>query len=387
VKQLLYLFKTFILIGSTSFGGYMTLISMMRNKMVTRDKSVDDNLIAEGISLASMLPGPVAVNVVAYTGFHIAGIAGALVSIISVLAPSFILVLGLTLVYIQAGSKIGFESILLGIFPVVAGVIFSTGVSMGRKICTKLPHYGIAVLSFALLFFLKGYWVILLILGLSAVAGVLLFRKEITPAPTSVNKPWKPILLSLGIYVVVLVAIILFSSGSILGKLLEQFSYVSLTLFGGGYVMVPVLKSILVDQLNWFNNQEFIYGISIGQVTPGPILISSVFFGYKMAGIAGALIATIAIFFPSAMLMLILSNIFISLKHNMIVQSALMGLKPAVVGMILYSGFSIFIGQTTGANLFLSVALTAVTFWLVFRFNIATVIVILGGGILGFLIY
>lgn len=387
MKQLLYLFKTFILIGSTSFGGYMTLISMMRNKMVTRDKSVDDNLIAEGISLASMLPGPVAVNVVAYTGFHIAGIAGALVSIISVLAPSFILVLGLTLVYIQAGSKIGFESILLGIFPVVAGVIFSTGVSMGRKICTKLPHYGIAVLSFALLFFLKGYWVILLILGLSAVAGVLLFRKEITPAPTSVNKPWKPILLSLGIYVVVLVAIILFSSGSILGKLLEQFSYVSLTLFGGGYVMVPVLKSILVDQLNWFNNQEFIYGISIGQVTPGPILISSVFFGYKMAGIAGALIATIAIFFPSAMLMLILSNIFISLKHNMIVQSALMGLKPAVVGMILYSGFSIFIGQTTGANLFLSVALTAVTFWLVFRFNIATVIVILGGGILGFLIY
>lgn len=387
VKHLIYLFKTFIVIGSTSFGGYMALIAIMRNRMVIRDKTIDDNLITEGISLASMLPGPVAVNVVAYTGFHIAGITGALVSVISVLIPSFILVLILTLVYFQADGKIQFDSILLGIFPVITGVILSTGISMGKKVCTKLSHYLIAVVSFIILFFFKGYWPILLTLGLSALPGILFFSNEVKPAPVPATRPWKPVLLFLGVYVVFFTVVILFSSGSVLGKLFEQFSYISLTLFGGGYVMIPVLKSILVEQQNWINNQEFIYGISIGQITPGPILISSVFFGYKMAGVAGSLIASIGIFFPSAMLMIIFSNIFISLKHNKIIQSALLGLKPAVAGMILYSGFSIFMEHMTSGNLFLSLALVAAAFWLVFRLNIATAIVIVAGAILGFIIY
>ncbi len=365
----------------------MALIAIMRNRMVIRDKTIDDNLITEGISLASMLPGPVAVNVVAYTGFHIAGITGAFVSVISVLIPSFILVFILTLVYFQAAGKIQFDGILLGIFPVITGVIFSTGISMGKKTCTKPPHYLIAALSLTLLFFFKGYWAILITLGLSALAGIRLFSNEVKPAPTSMNRSWKPVLLSLGVYVVFFTAIILFSSGSVLGKLFEQFSYISLTLFGGGYVMIPILKSILVEQQNWINNQEFIYGISIGQITPGPILISSVFFGYKVAGVAGSLLATIGIFFPSAMLMIMMSNIFISLKNNKIVQSALLGLKPAVTGMILYSGFSIFMEHMTSGNLFLSLALVAAAFWLVFRFNIATAIVIVAGAILGFIIY
>ena len=275
----------------------------------------------------------------------------------------------------------------MGIFPVVAGVILATGLSMGKKICTRLPHFVIAVLAFLLLLFFQSYLIIILILFLSSGAGILLFKTEIDATGMQERRDWKPILLTVGIYVVILISIILLSSGTVLGEIFKQFTYVSLTLFGGGYVMVPVLKNLLVDQLAWFNSQEFIYGISIGQVTPGPILISSVFFGYKMAGIAGSLIATIAIFFPSAMLMIILSNIFISLKHNAVVQSALMGLKPAIVGMILYSGFSILMERTTGANLFLSIALAAVTFWLVFRFNIAIVMVIVAGGILGFLIY
>lgn len=387
MERLIYLFKTFIMIGSTSFGGYMALISIMRNRMVVRDKSIDDNLITEGISLASMLPGPVAVNVVAYAGFHIAGIAGALISVISVLIPAFLMVLLLTLVYIQAGSKIEINSILQGIFPVVAGVIFSTGISMGKKACSRFPHYVIAVLCFALQFILKGYSAILISISISAIAGVVLFRNNIYSNSTSLSISWKSILFSLIVYCVIFIAIILFGSESVLTKLFEQFSYVSLTLFGGGYVMIPVMKSILVDQLNWFSNHEFIYGISIGQVTPGPILISSVFFGYMMAGVMGSLIATFAIFFPSAMLMIITSSIFTSLKYNKFVQSGLMGIKPAITGMILSAGVSIFTEQMKGGNLLISVTLSAITFWLVFRFNVATAVIILCGGILGFLIY
>lgn len=150
--------------------------------------------------------------------------------------------------------------------------------------------------------------------------------------------------------------------------------------------MVPILKSTLVDQLHWVSAEEFIYGISIGQVTPGPILISSAFFGYKMAGVTGAIVATASIFLPSSLLMIILSGIFLSIKQNPIVQSVLVGIRPAVVGMIVYSGFSLF-NLMTDANLFVSITLAAVTFWLVYKYNVNTALLIVAGSILGFLIY
>lgn len=387
LKQLPYLFKTFLLIGSTSFGGYTSLIAMMRNRMVVRDKSIDDQLITEGISLASMLPGPVAVNVVAYTGFHLAGVSGAIISTLAVLLPSFLLVLILTWTYSHLETGTLITSVLMGIFPVVAGVILATGLSMGKKICTKLPTIAIAVFAFLMLLFFQSYAIIILVLFLSASAGILFLKEDIKTIPVVERRNWKPILVTIVIYVVILISIIAVSSGTVLGELFKQFTYVSLTLFGGGYVMVPVLKNLLVEQLAWFNSQEFIYGISIGQVTPGPILISSVFFGYKMAGLLGAVIATIAIFFPSALLMIILSNVFNSVKNNLVIQSALQGLKPAIVGMIVFSALSIFREYTNTSNMVLSLILTGVSFWLVFRYNIANAILIISGGLLGFFIY
>jgi chromate transporter len=364
----------------------MALIAMMRERMVMRDKSIDDDRITEGLALASMLPGPVAVNVVAYTGFYLSGFVGAMVSVVSVLLPSFALVLALTILFLEAGNKIDFHSILLGIFPVVAGVIFSTGVSMGKKNCTNVPHYVIAIASFFALVFVKGYWPILFVLILAAIAGIVLFTK-----PTQTNaqvspKSWKPVLISAGIFAVFFITIFILTPPSIILSLVKEFSTASLTLFGGGYVMVPILKTKLVDQLHWVSGEEFIYGISIGQVTPGPILISAAFFGYKMKGIIGAIVATISIFLPSALLMIILSNVFISLKHSRVVQAALSGIRPAVVGMILYSGYSLY-QLMTDANLFVSLAIAAVAFWLVFKYSFNTALLICAGAAVGLFFY
>ncbi len=364
----------------------MALISMMRERMVTRDKSIDDDRITEGLALASMLPGPVAVNVVAYTGFFLGGFVGALVSIVSVLLPSFALVLGLTILFLQAGNRIDFHSILLGIFPVVAGVIFSTGISMGKKNCTQVLHFVIALASFLTLIFLKGYWPILLVLFVAALVGIVSLKKSSPFDVPVVARSWKPVLISATAFLLFFVCIFLLQAPSISLSLVKEFSTASLTLFGGGYVMVPILKTTLVDQLHWVSGEEFIYGISIGQVTPGPILISAVFFGYKMNGVVGAIIATISIFLPSALLMIILSNVFISLKHNRFIQAALSGIRPAVVGMILYSGFSLY-QLMADANLYLSLVIAAVTFWLVFTYSFNTALLICAGAILGFIIY
>jgi len=364
----------------------MSLIAMMRNKMVVRDKSISDDLITEGISLASMLPGPVAVNVVTYVGFYVAGIAGALVSMTAVLLPSFLLVLALTWLYLHAGSAFQIDDILKGIFPVVAGIIFATGISMGKKICTSWRHYIIATASFAAVYFFNSYWAILLALASSAVAGTLLFKPPVEPRVASARS-WKRVATWLGAFALGLLTTIWLSSGTLLGKIFEQFSVVSLSLFGGGYVMIPILKSMLVDQLAWITDQEFVYGISVGQVTPGPILVSATFFGYKMAGLTGAIVATVAIFTPSAILMLLLSAIFDALKHSQVVQAALAGVRPCVVGLIIYSGLSILITHIQGTHAALTLSITAVSFFLVFRFNASNVLLILGGATIGYLLY
>lgn len=382
----LYLIRTFVLIGSTSFGGYMSLIAMLRNKMVARDKTITDDLVTEGISLASMLPGPVAVNVVTYVGYYMAGITGALVSMAAVLLPSFILVLAFTWLYLHAGSAVHIDDILKGIFPVVAGIIFSTGISMGKKICTNWRHYVVATASFIAVYFFNSHWAILVTLALSAVAGTLLFKPGVEPRTTP-SRAWQRVVIWLAVFALGLVVIIWLSSGTLLGKIFEQFSVVSLSLFGGGYVMIPILKSMLVDQLAWITDQEFVYGISVGQVTPGPILISATFFGYKVAGLTGAIVATVAIFTPSAILMLLLSAIFGALKHSQIVQAALTGVRPCVVGLILYSGLSILLTHTQGTHAALTLALAAVSFFLVFRFNVSNVMLILGGAVIGYLLY
>lgn len=386
VKRLVYLFRTFILIGSTSFGGYMSLIAMMRERMVARDKVIDDNYITEGISLASMLPGPVAVNVVAYTGFRLAGVGGAFVSICAVLIPSFTFVVVLSILYVSYSKNFSFDGILSGVFPVVAGIILATGAGMGKRACKSLIHYIIAGLCFLTLFFIKGYWIILLILICAAGIGIAWLREASIDQVTG-KQTWRSVLIWLILYVVVIALCIAFSYQTTIGKLIAEFTQVSLTLFGGGYVMVPLLKTRFVEQLHWVTEQEFIYGISIGQVTPGPILTSAAFFGYKMAGFAGALAATLAIYLPSSMLMIVCSNLIVPLRGHRIFQGALSGLKPAIVGLILYSAVAIFMTNETGANWITSTLLAAVTFWLSFRYNVVSAALIVAGGALGFLIY
>ncbi len=386
VRRLIYLFKTFILIGSTSFGGYMSLIAMMRDRMVSRDKSIDDNIITEGISLASMLPGPVAVNVVAFTGFHIAGVLGALVSISAVLIPSLAMVLILSIIFFNSGDRFAFGAILAGVFPVVAAIILATGIGMGKRACKRKEHYVIATLCFVVPFFIKGYWIIVILLVLAALVGMMRLREDTIHAADT-RQSWRPVLISLAIYAIVITATIFLSRGTVIGQIVKEFSQVSLTLFGGGYVMVPLLKTRFVDQLEWITNAEFIYGISIGQITPGPILTSAGFFGYKMAGLAGAIIAILAIYLPSSMLMILLSNIIIPLRSSRFFQAGLSGLKAAIVGIILYSAIAILSANDMSANWIISLVIATVAFWLTYKYNVISVALIITGGVIGFFVY
>ena len=131
------------------------------------------------------------------------------------------------------------------------------------------------------------------------------------------------------------------------GKILLQrdlvftFSGMSLTLFGGGYVVIPTIQKVIVDGLQWLNSREFADAIAMGQVTPGPIFISAAFIGYKVGGILGAITATIAIFFPPGFLMIFCSRFMDYIKQSKIITAVFKGLRPAVIGMIFSAAYTI----------------------------------------------
>jgi chromate transporter len=165
-----------------------------------------------------------------------------------------------------------------------------------------------------------------------------------------------------------------------LHKLFFTIGSVSVTLFGGGYVFIPMLQELVVTRMDWLTNQEFIDGIAMGQITPGPIMISATFIGYKMAGIPGAVMSTIAIFLPPGMLIMLASHIVSFLKKSASLKAVFKGIHPVVIGMIFAA--SLIIGMSMPRE-WLQLIILAASFILAFRFRVDILIIIPLAGLAG----
>jgi chromate transporter len=149
-------------------------------------------------------------------------------------------------------------------------------------------------------------------------------------------------------------------------------------------VFIPLIQEVVVEGHGWVSQQEFIDAVAMGQVTPGPILVSAAFVGLKIAGLAGALAATLGIYLPSALLMIASSRVLEHIKRSAVIRSALRGVRPAVVGMIFAAG--VVIGKTA-APVWVSVVIFAASLLALLRFRIEAVWIIPAAGGFGWLFY
>jgi len=339
------LFWTFLKIGSTAFGGFMALISVVQNYVVERQKLLTQEEMLDGISLATLLPGPIAVNVVAYVGYRLRGVGGALVTAIAVTLPTFLFILFLSYGYFTWGEIPSVNKFFQGFIPAVAAIITATVWKMGQKTLKGVPEMIIAATACALLIGVGGFFITLAIMLGAGIAGYLLFRQPPdnkapqAPEPKTDSKGGKR-LNSSALLPALSTAAPFFSTDLMMaGKLLVTFAGMSLLLFGGGFVFIPLIQEIVVDGKGWVTQKEFIDGIALGQITPGPILISAAFIGYKMAGLLGATAATIGIFTPPAALMVICAGYLEKIKRSTAIQAALRGIRAGVIGMILAAAY------------------------------------------------
>ncbi|MGC9214770.1 chromate transporter, partial [Athalassotoga sp.] len=120
----------------------------------------------------------------------------------------------------------------------------------------------------------------------------------------------------------------------ILLKLEEVFFWIGLLVFGNGYTMIPVIQQQVVNMNHWLTPSQFMVGIALGQVTPGPIVITATFIGYKVAGILGSIAATVGVFTPCLLLVITLIPIYVKIKENSWVKVVLNGVVASFIGLI-----------------------------------------------------
>jgi chromate transporter len=385
--SLIFLFKSFFKIGITSFGGHAALVSVLQKELVEKKGIISEEVILDGLSIASFLPGPLAVNVVTLIGYKLRGWLGAAISMASVLLPSFILMIAIAALYGKYSNLEPVNNFLSGVIPVIIALILSLCYNMVVKHVSKPWQYITMLLIIVAAFYLNSYQAIILYILTGAVLGYVFSRKDESnqiTEPASIDK-YKRLYLYSGLVVVVLIFLVLyFVLNGIHHQLLFEFGKVSLTLFGGGYVMIPILHEIVVDNFNWLSSSEFANAIAFGQVTPGPILVSATYVGYKLGGIMGAFLATMGIFVPSAVVMIIVGNVFERVKTYAVMDGIMKGVRPVIIALIAYSGWILF--DSLDQKLF-SLIITIASFLIITYTKFNYFLVILIAGIIGLLIF
>lgn len=388
--SLSYIFFTFLKLGATAFGGYMSLVAIVQKQLVEVDKKLKEEDLLDGISLTSVLPGPVAVNTIAYVGYQLRGVPGAIAAFAGIILPSFFLVIFLSWLYFSYGNIPAVKNVFSGITPAITALIVTVAIGMTRK-TIKLPaQWTICLLAALLLILVGGFAVTFLLIIVSGVAGAFLFRQsaeQALPGDEKIHFENKQLVMS-GVVLLLLLCTLLWG-GQYPGapkdvQILSTFSGISLTLFGGGYVVIPALHELFVENLNWLTSAEFADGIAIGQITPGPIFVTATFIGYKVAGVLGAFLATMAIFTPPAVLTVLLSRFVKILNQSSVVKAAMKGVRAAVIGMIFASAITI--GQTITPSV-VSAIIFAAIFIISLKYTISPVYLIIASGVAGFILF
>ncbi len=381
------LFKKFLKLGATAYGG--PAIAGQMKKAVVKDWGwMKEPEFMQGLALCQLIPGATFVQLSTYIGYRLRGIWGAIICAIAFVLPAFVLIAILSALYFGLGNLWFIQALFKGLGAIVMAIVLNALINFGKPIFKDWKGVLIAALSF-LGFFFRLSTVLVFIL---AAGAALLLRPAVgKSAPASSPEGQRAAEYGKGGYPFLAVLAALIGAVFVVCYALnaELFS-LSLTLsktgalaFGGGFTIIPLIQYEVVDKYQWVSTKEFLDGIAMGQVTPGPIMITATFLGYKLSGLWGALMATIAIFSPAFFIVTLLIPHYDRLKGLGTVRRMEQGILASFVGMlglVLYN-----FGRTTFVDI-PSVLFTVVAFIALLK-KIDLSYVLITGAILSIIIF
>ena len=329
------LFLSFLRLGLTAFGG-PAMVAYIGDLSVRRKGWLDQEALKGGTVLAQSIPGATAMQVAAYVGLHTRGIAGAMASYTGFGLPAFVLMLILSALYAGSRDVHWVASLFAGLQVIVVAVVANATYTFGRGSIKRVTDGALAAASAAAFWLhVSPFYVII-----GAAAAGLLFVSKVTAGPQAgaVPEDYRLQVAPLSGLVALLVAGLVFLyliSPSLLSLALLMLK-IDLFAFGGGFASVPLMLQQVVHVQGWMDHTTFMDGIALGQITPGPIVITATFVGYMVHGVAGAVVATLAIFTPSFLLLVGTAPFFHKLKTSPIFAGATKGILASFVGLLLY---------------------------------------------------
>jgi chromate transporter len=315
----------FLRLGATAFGGPAVYIAMMRDEAVSRRGWLTDAHFLDLLGATNLIPGPNAAEVAMHIGRVRAGWRGLILAGLCFTAPATAITLAFAWSYVHFGSTPELSWVLYGVKPVVIGVMVHALWSLSRPMMGRpsLLLLGACVLA---LYFL-GVNEIALLFGaaLAIVLGAGLGRLKAGSSVPAFALPGLQWMAGAGA-----VGAASFS----LGTLFLTFLKIGCVLYGGGYVLVTFLRADFVDRLGWLTEQQLLDAVAAGQVTPGPLLSTATFIGYVLGSWPGALLATVGVFLPSFVFVVLASPIIPRFRRLPWTAALLDGVSVAALALM-----------------------------------------------------
>jgi chromate transporter len=369
----------FLRIGIIGFGGALANMALMEQACVSQRRWLTQAQYLEGVALSYLLPGPTAVLLSIYLGSRLGGTLGGVISGLAFLTPAVGLTLVLSWVYFQFHTIPAVSALFVGLEPVVVALILAMLYHSGKTALTSPSRWTLALTVGTLLVFpvLPHAWNLITLLLLSGLVGMLCFRRSTTTVQSS-----SMVAIS-GLFAFLREATLSLSPGLlVLFPLAFVFLKASLVMFGGGVVAIPFFQQELVQTYHWLTPRQFLDGVAIGQLTPGPMTVVATFAGYAVKGLPGAVVATAAMYLPPFVLMLFATPVLMRLRDSALVQGMLTGIIAGALGMM--GATAILLGRAAITNLW-QAALLLVSAVLLIRWKVPPVSIILAVALLGLL--
>jgi chromate transporter len=370
------LILTFLKLGFTAFGGPAMQVQI-RKEIVDRKQWMEGIRFDAGLALCQVIPGAIIMQLAAYIGLKLKGKKGSVITFIAFGLPSFLIMIGLSMLYKNFRHIETIEAVLVTLRIIVVAIIAHATYTFGKKNFRSINDVAIGFIA-ALLFLLKLHPAI--VINIAVILGLILSRRDKPRFPyTGRARTFNFFLILLSLVLSSLVLLFLFNPTYF--TLATIMLRIDLFSFGGGLAAVPMMYHEFVDLFAWLDKKTLFDGIILGQVTPGSIIITATFAGYYHLGLLGSIVATIFVFIPSYLILMALAPFFDRLSKLKNFARGINGILCSFVGLLLITTINFGLDITWSPEAIIIVLISFVL--LLLRVNVGWLI--LGGLALSFL--
>ncbi|EFL50640.1 chromate transporter, chromate ion transporter (CHR) family [Solidesulfovibrio fructosivorans JJ]] len=344
--EFLKLFGLFFRVGSTNFGG-PAIIPYLRAEVLKRG-IIDARRYGRGVALTEILPGSTILQLSGFIGQEYKGVSGAVVAFAGMAMPSFLMMLGLTWLYVAYHSLEIVKAVLACMDAVIIVVILQAARMSFAATIKNWRAAALAAIGFALFMFKISSLIVLG--GCAVLALFVLPEPKALDAGEDVEKFPTHLIVKIVVLCLVMAGVTVgaFLWEPRMGQLAVYMVKASLLAFGGGFATIPIFLEDIVHTSHWLTETQLMAGIMLGQVTPGPVVITATFIGYLLHGLLGACLATLCILGPSFILVVAIGPVFGSVGGNPWVRKGVTGVLAGFIGML--GSVAIFLGREVHWN-------------------------------------